>query len=124
MELNHNCIRDVLLEVEKLQLGGSIHARVLATQLPQYEFEVVIYSIRKLFEAKYISGNEPTGNHSGGVIKDITWKGHSFLDNIKPKETWDIVSVKAKSIGSVSIDIISSIAAQVGASLLSRTLGL
>lgn len=124
MELNHDCLRDVLLEVEKIPLGGKLHSRDLAEQMPKYEHDVVIYTIRKLFEGKYISGNEPTSNHSGGVVKELTLKGHNFLDTIRPKETWDLVKEKANSIGSVSIDVLSSIASQVGTAILSKALGL
>lgn len=124
MILNQNCVRDVLLFLENRDLGSVTRATTIAEHLPDYSRDDVIYTVKKLFEAKFIDGNESEGRHSAGSVKEITWNGHKFLDNIRSKEAWDIVTDKARTFGSVSIDILSNAAAQVGAALLSKALGL
>jgi hypothetical protein len=124
MRLNHECIRDILMFLEGLELGQTVRATTIAEKLPSYTREEVIYSVKKLFEAGFISGNESEGRHSAGLVKEITWKGHKFIDNIRSSTVWDKVNEESKSIGSISIDILSNIATNIATALITSRLGL
>lgn len=124
MKLNHDCIRDTLLFLEnELSLGGHIRDSLICDKLPEYNRDDVMYTLQKLFEGKYISGNESEARSRAGTVKQITLKGHKFLDNIRPQTSWNMTKTAANKIGSVSIDILSTYAAKVTAELLAKYLG-
>ncbi|RBQ00698.1 DUF2513 domain-containing protein [Lactobacillus gasseri] len=116
MELNNDCIRDVLLFIEDSNYPPNF--LVLsdffgADNLRQYYPDVIRYTILKLYEAKYI--NLDSVQIKNGYLLDfrcvgISWIGHQFLENIREHTTWNIVKQKAKIVGSASIAILSKIA--------------
>ena len=113
MKLDFDCIRDVLLTLEKFPYGEVILSEQLYDDLKNYSPETISYSLLKLYEADYIEAHIP---EIDGVfpevshIYDITFQGHEFLDNIRSNKIW----VKTKSIlselGSGSIKFASQIA--------------
>lgn len=125
MKLNRECVRDLMLYLEE-SLDDKNSIEILNLKLLDYSEDEIIYTAKKLIEAQYLNGKAQyaSNNIYRFPILSITFSGHNFLDNIRPQGTWDIVNEKTKSIGSVSIEIMSSIAAQIGATLLSKAIGL
>jgi len=114
MKLNQDCIRDVLLAIEKL---GTPDTRLFLDDLSNSEFcekygiNDLGYTVSKLIEAGFI--NASPINVQGGkgfIIRSITWNGHDFLDNIRDKTVWDKTKEKASKVGGASIPILSAIA--------------
>ena len=107
MKLNYDCVRDVLLELEKSLLCkysdgrfifDAIELRQLKNKLPNqnYTIEDVFYTVYNLEQAKYINACPLKGN--GQIVEyliyDITYEGHQFIEQIRPKTVWD----KSKSV--------------------------
>ena len=112
MKLNLNCVRDVLLELESFPMGWD-SVQSFKNTLSKYDTDDVVYSLYKLSEAKYINattGMTQDGMPHIGAIYDITFRGHEFLANIKPKNNWEKLSGALKQIGSASFEVLSSAA--------------
>ncbi|GAX00069.1 DUF2513 domain-containing protein [Secundilactobacillus mixtipabuli] len=119
MELNHDCVRDLLLLLEKVPFddGGifdldSIIKSVNFTD--RYSVDTIRYTFVELVDAGYIDGT-PTGQMpvTYGFVK-ITFEGHKFLDNIRDESVWKQTKQTIISkIGSASLSVISTVAAKV-----------
>lgn len=115
MKLKKECVRDLLLYFEKnLSYENEIQANCII--LKKYTKDDILYTSDKLLEAglinakkeKWILSNQPTI-----IVSSITTNGHRFLDSIRSPEIWRKTKSKLKSLGSVSIEIISQVAASV-----------
>lgn len=130
MKLNYECLRDILLYLEEnLSIDDdlmfeeiSLQQICLSNELSKYDNKVIYYSIYNLNEIGYISANT---NHADCSVDDcgvtnITYEGHLFIESIKPESIWKDVKAKCAKIGTISIPIITQIAAQVIANLLTN----
>lgn len=122
MKLNLDCIRDVLLTVEKCQQielsqrGGIISKYLsmrdvlieLSNQLP----EDIVYSVIILNEAEYIDAHITLTDSviANFKIYRLTYKGHEFLDEIRDGKIWSGVKEGAASIGTFGLSTVSDIA--------------
>lgn len=115
MKLKKECVRDLLLYFEKnLSYENEIQANCIT--LKKYTKDDILYTSDKLLEAglinakkeKWILSNQPII-----IVSSITTNGHRFLDSIRSPEIWRETKSKLKSLGSVSIEIISQVAASV-----------
>lgn len=126
MKLNPDCIRDILLELEKLDLNESITIPELSNKLTEYAKDEVIYNCLKLREANFIIA--PTKQYVTGSmivsIMDITYEGHQFLSNIRSNNIWNKTKNVMSKIGVTSISSISQIAAGVLTIIIKNELGL
>ncbi|QXV71961.1 hypothetical protein [Staphylococcus phage vB_SarS_BM31] len=117
MELNHDCVRTLLLEIESnKQLGEPLTEYNFKDNVvfEKYDFETVMYTLLKLKEAEYIKIQLrwESGRVIGYLINDITWSGHEFLDNIRDNETWSKVKDVASKTSSMSVTLMSKLAIQ------------
>lgn len=81
MRLNHDCVRAVLLFLEE-NLGYTRGMDFEEIKLNGFTDDDVIYSLIKLKQANYISGDviiEPDLEDVDGCVTGITWEGHNFL---------------------------------------------
>lgn len=119
MELNKDCVRDVLLSCEELlkmdEEGymNSLSHEELEQVLPNYKTEDIIYTVVKLKEAGFL--DVKVTRASGNIlvdlrIYDITFTGHEFLNDIRDDNNWKKVKEIAKSVGAFSINMIAQIA--------------
>lgn len=130
MKLNPDCVRDVLLYLEKnlsyskerddLLEHTSITMHKIAEDLSYqngYEIDEVNYSVEKLLEVRFIIPETEVRGHNNGIlycpISDISWNGHQFLNNIRQQTIWDATKVGAKKIGATSITAFSMIAMEI-----------
>ncbi len=122
MKLNIDCIRDLLLLAEEQPLGKELTLPEIESALSQYTKDEIVYSCLKLDEAGFIilatvsmiRSNIPAIRS----IKDITYAGHQFLENIRNDKNWEKTKSIAKEIGSFSLDCIKDVAANVVTSLI------
>lgn len=119
MELNKDCVRDVLLSCEELlkmdEEGymNSLSHEELEQVLPNYKTEDIIYTVVKLQEAGFldVKVTRASGNILVDVrINDITFTGHEFMNDIRDDDNWKKVKEIAKSVGAFSINMIAQIA--------------
>ena len=97
MKLNLDCMREILLTMESADYMEDIRQEELIEKLSdKFTENDVNYSVLKLSEAGFI---EASFSHFDGAVyiisvDDITYDGHQFLSDIRPKTMWE----KTKSI--------------------------
>ncbi|MEY2385724.1 DUF2513 domain-containing protein [Lactococcus lactis] len=113
MKLNHDCVREVILDIEKNQSMGNFYgSENVGEHLSQYTDEDIIYSIDQLDQAGFI---EVSSNYSmeligSYMIKGITWEGHQFLDNVRDNKIWSLTKKSASKVASVSLPVMAQLA--------------
>lgn len=134
MKLNPDCIRDTLLCLEELLTINCYEGKFngitlyLLTQFmqkeyPQYTEEDIWYTVYNLKEIHFIDGIfQSAGKNEMYIceIKNITWYGHAFLNDIRPKTIWEATKEKAKQIGGMSVQSLSLISASIMQGLASN----
>lgn len=125
MELNHDCIRYIMLLAEK-ELDMSNFIRCSCIDSDCYTSEELIYNASKLIEAGFLEGKFQKfyDGDRDTSITSITWAGHEFLDNIRDDGVWKNTKEKLSKFSSVSIGIVSNVASQVLTNIINQQLGL
>ena len=122
MKFNHDCVRDILLEVESNGYGVFMSLDLLCSKLPQYSSEEISYCLLKMREGNLIDVRTANAMNVAMPlivkIRDITYDGHEFLDNVRLPSTWDKVKETATSVGAFSIDAMKAIAVNVVTNLI------
>lgn len=119
MELKTELIRDLLLYSESLPLEGEMALQKIyqSDRLSKYSEDEVTHAISvmgsdgaNLLKAKIDWINQkPYFIHVGSP----TFEGHKYLDNIRDPEVWKQTKKATSKFASVSIDVLSSVAASV-----------
>lgn len=119
MKINPDCIRDVLLCLEKnLTINSSTSTmnsisllklkELMSSQYNnRYNNDDIWYSVYLLHQVGYIEAdiiNSGTYTMIKCSIRNITWQGHQFLNDIKPQAIWQVVKDKASELGGMSIN--------------------
>lgn len=115
MKLNHDCVREILLELEeKLTFDDDLHLQQIKEldTCKEHGEEETLYTILKLIEANYLVGNT---FYSGDElyhlsVSSITWNGHEFLDSVRSSEIWKETKNRVKAFSSVSIGVLTEVA--------------
>ena len=118
MKLNYDCVRSVLLTVEKSKTIDEelninpVTVETIFEQLPKYEDSEILYTIEKLKEAGYINAalHFAAGHFIDGTVSSITYSGHEYLDNIREPEVWRKVKTMLKNAGATTLPLISQAA--------------
>lgn len=125
MQLNHDCVRDVLVFIES---NANYHTRLTTDSIDlDYPIEDIVYTVEKLSEANFLDVTPVRAigmKVPGFIIKSITYQGHEFLDNIKDNNVWTDTKKQLSKFSSTSLGIISSVAAQVLSAKIKLHLGL
>ena len=115
MELKKDCVRDLLVYFEH-ELSYDNEVNVSSISLKDYSKDDIIYTSDKLLEAGFINASR-TGTIGSRypviIVKSLTYQGHRFLDNVRSPEIWSETKRKLKTLGSVSLDIISQVASSI-----------
>lgn len=127
MKLNPDCIRDLMLRLEKITgtypTSPYQFREVNASSLmhldeikEKYQYNEVVYTLIQLAESGYISmsficDNDRLSIKMGNVLY-VTPKGHEFIASMSNETIWKTrVLPILKSFGSVSLSIVESVAA-------------
>lgn len=128
MTLDLDCIRDILLEAEKCEYNESLPMRDLEKRLPDYYDKDIRYNCLKLYEAGYIDALCVEIDNSIlpyiHEIRDITYRGHEFLANIRAPENWEKTKTIGAKVGTFGLSMASKIAEGVAAAYLKQITGL
>ena len=91
MKLNPDCIRDILLELEKLDYGQKISLKDLIANLSNYDKKDIKHSCLLLEEGNYIvlEANKKVDAPVIFFVKGMTLTGHELLERLKPQSFWD-----------------------------------
>ncbi|MDC2805584.1 DUF2513 domain-containing protein [Leuconostoc suionicum] len=125
MELNHELVRDFLLLIEKsTNMQGPSEQEFINVALShKADTQLAGYTLDKLFEAGFIEHKPLISNTRYAFLEsgNLTYNGHSYLDNIRDNTIWKNTKSKISStVGSASLEIISKVASE----LIARSLGL
>ena len=111
MKLNINCIRDILLTVEKncdFETPWEYQEDSSDSEfLSNYSHEEIVYHISQAEKSDLIDGVDYFECGSDIYISDLTPKGHEFLANIRNDTVWKKVLSKASG---ASLPIIIEVA--------------
>ena len=118
MKLNYDCVRSVLLAVEKTETIDEdlsltpLEVVGLFDRLPEYKDNEILYTVEKLKEAGYINAalHFAAGHFIDGAVSSITYSGHEYLDNIREPEVWRKVKAMLKNAGAITLPLISQAA--------------
>lgn len=109
MRLNNELIRKILLKTEEGTSGY-----IVEFEIENFSNDEVAYHVAKLKEGGYLDAalsKVDAGRYDLAYVKELTFKGHQFLDNIRDDSVWNKVKTKAKEVGGkVSISILEKIA--------------
>lgn len=114
MKLNHNCVRDMLLFLEKELYDKPLKIQNIANSFEKiYTEDEIVYTFQKLEEAKFIvtSSDKVCNKHS--LVKTITWKGHNFLDNIRDDKIVQLAKNACKNLKSFSIEVFADVCKEI-----------
>lgn len=122
LHLNPDCVRDILVTVEENEFGNSLSLSTLVELLPAYTEDELTYACLKLNEGDLLdvlTVNAIGLTHPAIVeIKELTFYGHEFLDNIKSDNVWNKTKQVAKGVGSFSLQTIKDISTAVISDLI------
>lgn len=122
MKLDHDYVRKLLLAYENnSELRGPSEKNFieLSKKLNKTRDELV-YTLNKLKEGNFVTSKITWGNGRPVLIQpgNLTFEGHKYLDNIRDPKVWKETKKATSKFTSVSLDVISSVAAKVIASSL------
>ena len=122
MELNHDCVREVLLYIEEQQpVGKKMYWKDFShefdstydqSKIEDFSDDDLRYCLERLIDAQYLDGDyslSAEGTLVSLTVKNITWEGHTFLDNIRDPEIWKDTKTVVSHLKSVSIGMLSEI---------------
>lgn len=124
MNLDYDCVRDVLIEIEKKPFNTTLSFKSLCDAIPHFTPDEIHYCCLKLDEAGFIDLT-PVKMAQQTVlgiksINDLTFDGHEFLSDIKNDSTWNKTKETAKKIGSFSLHAIADIASTIVTDLITK----
>lgn len=126
MKLNLECIRDALIELESFQ-SGCYHVNSFEKTIEKHGFDNVRYTLAKLIEGGYVHGSayrSVDGFIHVEFVYDLSFSGHEYLADIKPKNTWEILSEGLHEGRGASLKTVGNVAVDIGTTLLKKKLGL
>ena len=133
MKLNTDCIREVMLEIEKLLAistdprgnlqMGFLDIEDLYKALPGYSKEDIFYTLSNLEQAGYVDLNVTWAD--GGIlmyceINCMTYAGHEFLAKIRDSQRWKAVKNGVSAIRDYSLSAIASVAEGIANAAISK----
>lgn len=128
MQLNPDCVRDVLLTVEE---NSDYFNSVTYTKnkfdfyrLKHYSHGEILYHIRQCAMAGLLSGVQVYDEGDSVDIGDLSPDGHKFLANIRQDTIWDKTKIIAEKVGSKSLDAFIQISSNVITELIKAQFGL
>lgn len=128
MRLNPDCIRDILLTVEEntdmkhiieLDFSNDEDTESCFDRLNAYSRDELMYHIKQCELCGFFT---KVNWFLGGqcAVHYLSPYGHEFLENIRADTNWSKVKQKAKAVGSESLTVLSQIAGQVIAAMLTQ----
>ena len=129
MKLDHDLVRCVLLAIEECENIVGINENELLDYLKKHgsynDRNSIAYTVSKLKEANFITGNVQWANDSPALIMagNLTYEGHKFLDNIRDDKVWKDTKTILSRFSSVSLSFVSSVASNVISQLIQKQLG-
>ena len=132
MKLNYDCVRDVLLYLEKQDYyitsedhyveSNPVDITQMVEDLPEYSFVDLYYTLKNLDEAGYIDLFEIEADCGiiDASVNRITFKGHEFLERVRDSGRWSTVKKVLSSVKDYSLSAIGAIASGVTGAMIDK----
>lgn len=113
MKLNLDCVRDILIEIEKKPFGNKFDLEQLTKQI-NHSRDDVLYCCLKLHEAGLIEAEVIPPPHPDLLpvlkfIGELTFEGHEFLESIKPLNIWEQIKNTTQELGTSAFAMLKTI---------------
>lgn len=122
MKLDHDYVRKLLLAYESNSelTGPSEHDFMELSKKLSKTRDELVYTLNKLQEGNLVTSKITWGSNQPMWIEpgNLTFEGHKYLDNIRDPKVWKETKKVTSKFASVSLDIISSVAAKIITSYL------
>lgn len=125
MRIIPDCIRDLLIDIEDTTTFNKhyIFSRDSASNLlTKYSYDEIIYHARYCYDGKLLTSFDEASNDYF-IIADLSYEGHTFLENIRNNTNWTKVKKVLINAGSFSAKLMIEIAAQIAAAGVTSSLG-
>ena len=119
LKLNYECLRELLLTLEKelIMKDDLLYPQAfleeMSQKMPDFSKADIVYTSIMANEAGLIRAK--IINADDGVCDCIyfglSYEGHQFLDTVRDEKIWQNTKNVLSKVGSVSLDIIKSVAA-------------
>lgn len=105
MRLDHELVRDLILEIEDRTDGIRCDSfYYYEQQFPDIAATVVDYHLRYLIDAGYVRGAKPC------AVVDLTPAGHNFAESVRDQIVWGNTKKALHPLEGVSLDVITEVA--------------
>lgn len=134
MVLNSECVRDVLIAIEKMQhyvtnedeeiVEEDLLIEDIYSALPMYNKEDIYYTLFSLDQAGLVSISVQWTSNSLSfcAINYLTFSGHEFLSKIRDTDRWHGIKKALPAIRNYSLDAINAISQGMTSSAISAFL--
>lgn len=115
MQLNPDCVREVLLVIRDIPRGESLTCGEIHKILDEFFPDDVDYTCLKLQEAGLINAKiKILPNHNFVLIRlyDLTMMGQELAECVAPKKVWDKIKKKFNNIYQKTLPALIQIALQ------------
>lgn len=126
MKINIDCMREVLLFLEKNLTAtlidndtaiefNCISALDISKGMPHFKQEDVWYSLKMLAECDYIDINGIQGKDYFSMlnVESMTYAGHKFLESIRPQSVWNKTKSIISKVGSHTLGFVEDTAQKI-----------
>lgn len=125
MELNQDCIRDILLTIEDMDYnmeGLTKETFEKTKRMQKYDPIQILYTLKRLYDAHFVEVAFAKGEafYAFYNVHSMTYEGHQLLDSIRDDHIWSETKKRASKVSSVSIPVLQNIAT----SVMNKYLGL
>lgn len=107
MQLNPDCVRDILLSIESVTDYNTVwkyeKGKCSYDFLSQYSHNEIVYHVTQCERANLITKPRVYNAHNFIMISDLTPAGHQFLDFARSSTIWEKVKSTSKKIGVASL---------------------
>lgn len=125
MQLNPECVRDVLLTIESADIHQRMTLDWLAGKI-NYDNDELWYTCIKLSEAGFLEVNTTRQIRSPlpiiSIIRGLTYQGHEFLNEIRDDTNWGKIKEIGKKVSIFSIKQLADIAKTVACEVITSAL--
>ena len=118
MKFNNDCVRDILINVEKIPYTETMTIEKLCSILSKYSPEDVLAMVSILNREHYLFIMDKGGYNDFDIFREnkircLTERGYRVLDTIREDKVWNLMKEKIANFNNLSFFMISSIATKI-----------
>lgn len=109
MKRDMDLIRELLLKLEDEHLDGNLYSlKPDGLGIEGRSYEELSYHLTLLIDAGLLDGERELSGQF--AVRNITWRGHEFLDTVRNPEIWRETKSGVAKIGGASAEFVWEIA--------------